>query len=477
MMQVKQFFIDGLGHQSYFVTDGTSGAAVIDPRRDVEIYLEAAQQAGVKITHVLDTHIHNDYVTGARELANRTGATIVASADAHLGYEYQGVHDGERFQVGDFSFQAVATPGHTPEHVSYVLYEPGSEAPYAVFTGGSMLIASAGRTDLVSPDMTVTLTRKQYHSLLRLLEMLPNNVIVYPTHGAGSFCAATAVSSTRSTTIGQEKLASPAVQAHDEEEFVRQQIAGYGEYPRYYAYMTGINKPGPRILGAIPEAPALTPEVVHEHMQAGVPLVDGRPRDDFAHEHVPGSLNIELDSNFGTYTGWVLPFNSPLMILVEDENGRREAVVQLIRIGYEQVQGYLEGGVASWKAAEFPVESFERIDLSTLHQRWESHQPLTILDVRREEEWKEGHIPGAQHIHVADLPQHLNELPQDRPIATVCLTGHRAELAASMIAATGRQVSAVQGGVLGWIDQGWPSTREETPQPAVAVDQSTHAHP
>jgi hydroxyacylglutathione hydrolase len=477
-MQIEQYFLDGLGHQSYFVTDEKSGmAAIVDPRRDVDIYEQAARRANTRITHILETHIHNDYVTGARELAARTGATIVGSAEAHLQYEYQPMHDGERFQVGELRFQVMATPGHTPAHVSYVLSEPESEVPSSVFSGGSMLVGGAGRTDLLGPGMTLTLTRQQYRSLRRMLDTLPGSVRVYPTHGAGSFCVASAVSTTRSTTIAQERFVSPAVQAKDEEDFVRRQIAGYTAYPSYYAYMGKINHEGPRILGTLPMPQAYTPQRVYEQMQAGIPLVDGRARDAFAREHIPGSINIELDSSFGTYVGWLLPFNTPLMILVEDEEGRREAVVQLIRIGYEQTQGYLEGGIAGWKAAALPVESFERIDVETLYQRWRQHSSMTIIDVRRDDEWREGHIPDALHFHIGELPQHLDKVPRNTPLAIICRTGHRAEIAASILAATGREVIAVQGGVPDWIERGWPSTTDAEAGVTVSHDQATHAHP
>ncbi|MHB8599440.1 MAG: MBL fold metallo-hydrolase [Ktedonobacteraceae bacterium] len=477
-MQIEQFFLDGPGHQSYYVADGKSGVAVVvDPRRDVDTYLQTAERSNARITHILETHIHNDYVTGARELAARTGAVIVGSAEGHMLYEHQAVKDGDRLAVGELTFQVMATPGHTPEHVSYILYEPDSTRPYAVFSGGSMLVGGAGRTDLLGAGMTMTLTRQQYASLRRLLETLPGSVLVYPTHGAGSFCAASAVSNTRSTTIGQERLASPAVQATSEEDFVRRQIAGYTAYPRYYDYMHDINYTGPRILGSLPEPAPFSPQTVQARMHAGLPLVDGRSRTAFAREHVPGSLNVELDSSFGTYVGWLLPFNAPLMLLIEDEDGRREAVVQLMRIGYEQPQGYLEGGIASWKAAALPVESFERIDIDTLYQRWSQHSPMAIVDVRRDDEWSESHIPDALHLHIGELSQHLDEVPHDNPVAVICRTGHRASIAASMIAATGRQVIAVQGGVPDWTERGLPT---ETGQSAPVVHQHhdhTHAHP
>jgi hydroxyacylglutathione hydrolase len=478
-MQIKQYFLEGLGHQSYLVTDEQSGmAAVVDPRRDVAIYLQEADRARTRITHILETHIHNDYVTGARELAAHTGATIVGSAEGHLVYEHQAVRDGDRISVGDNSFQVMATPGHTPEHVSYVLYAASSTAPYAVFSGGSMLVGGAGRTDLLGPALTMTLTRQQYRSLRRMLETLPGNVLVYPTHGAGSFCAASAVSGTRSTSIAQERIVSPAVQAATEEDFVRRQIAGYTAYPHYYGYMHDINRRGPRILGSLPDLAALSPQAALERMRAGIPLVDTRSRDAFAHEHIPGSLNVELDSAFATYVGWILPFNTPLMLLIEDEDGRREAVVQLIRIGYEKAEGYVEGGISGWKAAALPTSSFERIDIDTLYKRWSQHTRMAIVDVRRNDEWREGHIPDSLHLHLGELSQHFAAIPRDVPVAVVCRTGHRAEIAASMIAATGRQVIAVQGGVPDWAARGLPTLAgDESASQGHEHEHSAHAHP
>lgn len=477
-MQIKQFFLEGLGHQSYFVTDEKSDVAVVvDPRRDVDIYLQEANRANARITHILETHIHNDYVTGARELTARTGAAIVGSVEGHIVYEHQAVRDGDTFNVGEMTFQVMATPGHTPEHVSYVLYEPGNTRPYAVFSGGSMLVGGAGRTDLLGPGLTLTLTRQQYQSLRRMLETLPGNVRVYPTHGAGSFCAASAVSNIRSTSIGQELIASPAVQATSEDDFVHRQIAGYTAYPRYYDYMHDINTNGPRVLGALPTLAALSPQVVLDRMRAGIPLVDARSRDAFAREHVPGSLNVELDSTFGTYVGWILPFNTPLMLLIEDEAGRREAVVQLIRIGYEQTEGYVEGGISGWKTAALPTNSFERINIDTLYQRWAQHTQMAVVDVRRDDEWREGHIPDSLHLHLGELSQHLDQVPRNTPVAVVCRTGHRAEIAASMIAATGRLVIAVQGGVPDWMERGLPTLTGEETTLHVHEHEHDHAHP
>lgn len=479
-MKIEQFFLEGLGHQSYFVTDEQSGsAAVIDPRRDVDIYLQAAHRAGTRITHILETHIHNDYVTGARELAVQTNAKIVASALSELAYEHQPVRDDERFSVGHLTFGVLATPGHTAEHVSYTLYESGHTTPDALFSGGSLLVGNAGRTDLMGEAMTLTLTRQQYQSLRRLLDTLPGQVRVYPTHGAGSFCASSSgVGPVRSTTIAQERLANPAALAKDEAEFVQQQIAGYIAYPTYYKYMHDTNKNGPRILGTLPTPPALSPSMVQAHIRGGMPLVDSRNREAFAHEHIPGSINVELDSSFGTYVGWILPFNTPLMLLIEDEQGCREAVVQLIRIGYERIDGYVDGGIESWKAAALPTSQLPSIDIETLYKRWSQREPLTIVDVRRPDEWNDGHIPDALHLPLGDIPLHLDLLPTDQPLAVMCRSGHRAEIAASMIAATGREVLAVRGGMPDWINSGFPISVEKTPELASPYGHDhNHAHP
>lgn len=470
-MEIQQFFLEGLGHQSYIVIDeGSGAAAVVDPRRDVDVYLDAAQRAGARITHILETHIHNDYVTGARELAAHTGATIVAGAgDAPL-YDHRSVNEGDTIDVGTLRFRVLATPGHTPHHVSYALYEPGQDTPTALFSGGSMLAGNAGRTDLLGDAWTLTLTRQQYHSLRRLLDTLPGQVRVYPTHGAGSFCNASTATPGRSTTIAQERLASPAVLAADEADFVRRQLAGYIAYPTYYHHMYDANKNGPAIFGKLPEPAPLTPRDVQAWMERGIPLVDGRSRYDFARAHIPGALNVELDGSFATYIGWILPFNQPLMLLIEDEAGRREAVVQLIRIGYERFEGYLDGGMAAWQAKALPTESFESIDVETLYRRWRQKPDMTVIDVRRDDEWRDGHIPGAQHFHLGDLPGQIDAVPRDEPLTVICQGGYRASIAASMLAATGRDVTAVSGGMGDWIEQGLPSQAEKVD------DTVTHAH-
>lgn len=477
LAHIEQFVIEGLGHQSYSLTDpGHGTTAIVDPRRDIEVYLQASSRDHTRITHILETHLHNDYISGARELAARTGATIIASALDPLHYDHRAVREGEQIAVGDLSLQVLQTPGHTPEHVSYLLTEPGQSSPSALFSGGSLLVANAGRTDLLGQAMTLTLTRQQYHTLKRLLDTLSGQVRVYPTHGTGSFCQSRNGEAKRTTTIAQERLVNPAALARSEEDFVQHQIAGYAEYPSYYRFMGPTNREGPTILGGIPTPVPLSPEQVNERRLKGMPLIDGRDREAFARLHVPGSLNIELDGTFGTYTGWTVPFNVPLMILIENEPGRREAVVQLLRIGYERVEGFVDGGIQAWQAAALPTSQLKSIDLEALYQRWSRREPGIILDVRRTDEWKSGHIPDALHLPVGNLAQRLQDLPQDQPILTICQTGYRAQLAASMIAATGREVMVVRDGMDLWHQRGWPTRQEDDEEHNLLPRSHKHEH-
>lgn len=473
-MHIQQFFIEGLGHQSYLVTDGVSGTAVvIDPRRDIDIYLEAATKAGVTITHAFETHLHNDYITGARELKNRYNVQIVTSAEGHVDYADIHVNDEDVVTVGQATFQVWATPGHTLEHVSYLLFN-NQEEPMAIFSGGSMLAAGAGRTDLLGEGLTITLSRYQYRSLRRILDSLPDTVTVYPTHGAGSFCSAAVTEEpVHYTTVAQEKIDSPAAQAADEVDFVKKQMAGHIAYPTYYRYMYEINHDGPGLLGDISHVPAMSPKEVHHHLLEGIPLIDGRPREEFAREHVPGSINIEHDSLFGTYIGWILPFNIPMMLNMSAVEEHDDAIRQLIRIGYETTEGYLDGGIPAWKAAEYPTHSYERILLDEFAARWQMGEEFAIVDVRRYDEWLEGHIPGAIHAPVGDIYRHLTTLPIDKTIVVYCKTGHRASMAASIIASTGRTVIAVQGGAPDWVARGLPTDIPAERPAAIAI----HAHP
>ena len=391
----------GLGDNSYVLASGGE-ALVVDPQRDVNRYLDAARSRGAEITTVLETHVHNDYVSGAVELRDATGAEIVGPAAAGYRFPHRGVIEGDQIVVGKLHLTVLETPGHTPEHVSYLLYEEGADAPAAVFTGGSLMVGGAGRTDLVSEQHTGWLTRDQYRTLRRLAT-LPDEIQILPTHGAGSFCGAAPGRKERTSTMGEERRLNAALAAPDEESFVHQQLTGLLAYPIYYRHMAPINRAGPRVLrGSFGDPPGLSADEFERRVEAGAWAVDGRWRVQFARAHVPGSINVELADSFGSYVGWVVPFGEPLVLVLPEpeEDSLAEAVAQLVRIGYERVEGYLAGGVEAWRDAGRPLRSYPVAGLEELCRTYRSGRPPQVLDVRQRTEWDAGHIDGSRHVFV-----------------------------------------------------------------------------
>ncbi|HEY3210048.1 MAG TPA: rhodanese-like domain-containing protein [Actinomycetota bacterium] len=444
-MELDVLVTPGLGDNSFLVSAG-GDAVVIDPQRDVARFLHVAESRGVKIRHVLETHVHNDYVSGALEIREATGAEIAAPARGGYRFEHRPMAEGDEIILGDLSLVAMETPGHTPEHMSYLLKEAGSGRPVAVFTGGSLMVGSAGRTDLLGPELTDELTRAQFRTLRRLAS-LPDDVQVLPTHGAGSFCGTGPAPKERTSTMGQERIHNRALAAADEDVFVRQQLSGLLAYPTYYRYMGPINRSGPRLLRDYPRPRGLSPEEVAARMESGVWVLDGRWRVQFARAHITGSLNVELDETFGSYTGWVVPFGDPLLLVLPEpvDESLEEAVTQLLRVGYEGIEGYLEGGIDAWRAEGRRVASYRVAGLEELCRSYRAGKVGTILDVRQQSEWDQGHIPGSQHVFVGDLPDRIGEVPGDGEVWAICASGHRASMAASLLAREGRTTRLVEG--------------------------------
>ena len=353
--------------------------------------------------------------------------------------------------LGGVVLQAMETPGHTPEHLAYVLSESGR--PFAVFTGGSLLLGSAGRTDLSGDRSTQDLTKAQFHSLRRLAD-LPDQTRVLPTHGAGSFCAATAPSQQPASTIGLQRRDNPAMLAPDEDSFVRQQLRGLPLYPSYYRHMAPTNRAGPTVRGRLPDLRALSPADVEPLARSGMWIVDIRDRWSFAVAHIPGSINVELDDVFASFVGWVVPFGAPI-VLVVPEGGERhgqEALTQLFRIGYEQVEGYLAGGVQAWLATRRTVKSYPVADVDDLCRASATDAHPLVLDVRQPSERTQGVIPGSVQLFVGDLPERVDELPKNREIWTICRSGYRAAIAASLLDRAGSRVRPVaREGVERWL--------------------------
>ena len=443
-MDFELFVTPGLGDNSFLVASGGE-AVVVDPQRDVGRFLSAAEARGVRIRHVLETHVHNDYLSGALEIHRATGAGIVAPARGRYEFPHLPVEEGDENAVGDLALRAIETPGHTPEHISYEVRQ-GVSDPVAVFTGGSLMVGTAGRTDLLGRQRTEELTRLQYRTLRRLAE-LPSAAQVLPTHGAGSFCGAGPSDAARTSTIGHETAHNRLLAAADDVEFLGRQLDGLLAYPDYYAHMARINREGPRPVADVEPVRALTPSEVVDHLRRGAWVVDGRWRISFARAHVPRSINIELDDSFCSYVGWVVPFDEPIVLILPDpeRDALAAARTQLLRIGYEHVVGYLEGGLGAWQSAGHEVAAYRTAGLEEFCREYRGGRVPHVLDVRQRVEWDRSHIEGSRHLFVGDLASRTGELPRRGESWVICATGHRAALATSILDREGIPARLVEG--------------------------------
>ncbi|GAA0951638.1 MBL fold metallo-hydrolase [Actinocorallia libanotica] len=435
MIEIIPMETPTLGDRSYLVTDGTT-AFVVDPQRDIDRMLEPARSRDLRITHVFETHIHNDYVTGGPALAEATGAAYHVNADDPVRFEHSPVRDGDVIEVGPrMRVRALATPGHTHTHLSYVL-ESGGEA-VAVFTGGSLLYGSTGRPDLLGPDHTDALARAQHRTARRLADELPDDTEVYPTHGFGSFCSSTQSDATRST-IGRERKTNPVL-TQDEREYVETLLAGLDAYPAYYAHMSPRNLDGP---GApdLSEPRRADAAELRRRLQDGEWVVDLRSRKAFAAGHLGGAFNFGLDGSFATYLGWLIPWGTPVSLLAETPDEIAEAQRELVRIGIERPASAASGDPSGWTGgaplSEVGLGTFD--ELAAVRH----HRTVTVLDVRRNDEWRRSHLPGAVHVPLHELLSRLDEVPEGE-VWVHCATGYRSAIAGSFLAAAGRRVVVV----------------------------------
>jgi hydroxyacylglutathione hydrolase len=429
---------EGLGNSSYLVEVAEGRALVVDPSRDPVPYLRAAAAAGLSIAWVAETHLHADFVSGARELAGE-GATVLGAREAHLAFPHRAIEDAEEVDLGGLRLRAMATPGHTPEHVSLVLLD-GPE-PVGVFTGGALLPGAVARTDLISPDQTEPLARAMYRSIHDRLLTLPDETPVYPTHGSGSFCSV-ATDGERTTTIGRERSANPLLAAPDEDAFVGELLASFGTYPTYFLRLRELNRRGPRLYGRhLPKLTALQPGRVRELIATGAEAIDVRPTDEFAAGHVPGALSIELRPAFASWLGWLVSDERPVLFVLGENQNRDELVRQCLKIGYENIAGELAGGMDAWRAA-----GLDEVSTALVHDA-PSDQP--ILDVRQQSEFDVGHIPGAIHVELGGLPN--ADMVPSGPVAIMCGHGQRAMTAASVLERTGRRdLTVITSGASDW---------------------------
>ena len=463
-MFIRRIAIENLSNSSYLVgSQEESVAAVIDPVRDVDIYITAAEAMGVRIAYAFETHIHNDFVSGARELAAQTGAKVCAGASGGLVYPHIPLKDGDTIELGKLSISALHTPGHTTEHMAYTVSESGKAGdPTAVFTGGALIPGGAARIDLMGNQVAPFLGRWLYNSLRQKLLSLPDDVVVYPTHGGGSFCSASPPPQIDGeTTIGRERQYNPLLQAQSEESFLELALSGLGSYPAYFKIMSYVNRAGPKVLGGLPRLFPLSPqEVLIRTESHGVLAIDARSPTSFADAHLPGSYSIPFGSSFATWVGWVVPWQAPLVVVSDGEQSHHEMVRHLIRIGYDQIEGFLEGGVAAWREKGYPLAAFTRLPLDDFHNLWAKSEAPLLLDVRQRNEWEAFHIPGALNVELGALQEHLEGLPLDLPLATICAAGARASTAASILQREGRdKVLMVEDGAPLWEERGYPVDR------------------
>jgi hydroxyacylglutathione hydrolase len=448
-MYFEQFYLGCLAHASYLLAS-EGEAVVVDPQRDVELYLNAAAEHGVTIRHIFESHLHADFVSGHQELAARTGAKIYIGAQAGATFPHVPVRDGFELRFGKASIRVLETPGHTPESICLVITdEEKSRSPWAVLTGDTLFIGDVGRPDLSPRHTPAQLAGMLYDSLHSKLLALPDSVLVYPAHGAGSLCGRN-MRAERSSTIGTERLTNYALQIKSREEFVTQLTSNLPARPEYFLKDAEINRTGASALADLPRLRAIAPAELHTLLNAGEIALDVRPGDEFAAAHVPGSVNIALSGQFASWAGTVLGLSAHPVLIAGSDSQLEEARLRLARVGIESLDGYLDGGPAAWKDAGFPVATIAQMSVADLDGQLRSHG-LQVLDVRREPEWDAGHIAEATWWPLDNFKVSSPEMDHDAPIAVHCKGGYRSMIATSLLQRAGfKHVINVIGGFDAW---------------------------
>jgi hydroxyacylglutathione hydrolase len=457
-MYFEQFYLGCLAHASYLLAS-EGEAVVVDPQRDVDLYLKAAAEHGVAIRHIFESHLHADFVSGHRELAARTGATIYMGAQAGAMFPHVPVSDGYELRFGKASIRVLETPGHTLEGICLVVTdEEKSSSPWAVLTGDTLFIGDVGRPDLSPKHTPAQLAGMLFDSLHNKLLKLADKVLVYPAHGAGSLCGKN-MRAERSSTIGTERLTNYALQIKSRDEFVRQLTNNLPARPEYFLKDAEINRTGASALSDLPPLRAITPTALKTMLDDGEIALDVRPGDEFAAGHVPGSVNIALSGQFASWAGTVLGLAAYPVLIAATEQQMEEARLRLARVGIEALGGYLQGGVAAWKQAGLIVATLPQMTVNELQARLQSGK-TQVLDVRREPEWEAGHIDGAIWWPLDNFKVSPPEMDHDAPIAVHCKSGYRSMIASSLLQRAGfKNVINVTGGFDAW---------QQAKQPAVS---------
>jgi len=462
-MYFQQFYLSCLAHASYLI-GSEAIAAVVDPQRDVEIYLEEVRQQGLKIAYVIETHLHADFVSGHKELAERTGATICVGARAGAKFPHRAMKEGDEIRFGKCALRFIETPGHTPESMCVLVTdtERGAE-PWAVLTGDTLFIGDVGRPDL-SPERTPQqLAALLYDSLHEKLLKLPDTVEVYPAHGAGSLCGRN-ISPERQSTIGKERKFNYALQPMSRDEFVRMLTADLPERPGYFALDAQINREGAEPLGELPPLAGLRPDEVARQQEAGAMVLDTRPTAQFGAGHVPGSIHIGLGGQYSSWAGILIGLDREIVLVAEDPERHAESRMRLTRVGIEKVTGHLEGGVLAWEKSGRSLAEVPQITVVQLaEQLRERPGEIQVVDVRKAGEWDAGHIEQAVLKSLSELTLRTADLDLGKPIAVHCKSGYRSSIATSLLKRAGfREVMNVTGGFDAWAAQKLPVAGQTT---------------
>jgi len=456
-MLVQQFFVNGLAHCSYLL-GGSKSCAVIDPRRDIQIYLDTAKAMGLKVTYILETHLHADFISGHLDLAEKTVAKIYAPKMGKCGFNHVGLSEGDAFEIEDMELKVLETPGHTPEHICYVVMDHSrGEDPVALFSGDTLFVGDVGRPDLF-PNIAKELASKLYDCLHEKLVKLPDFCELYPAHGAGSLCGR-AMSAKRTSTIGYEKKYNYALQIKDKGKFVESLTTEMPEAPDHFSRCSDVNRKGPTLVRNLPVCAPIEPisfsQKAHEKNSV---VLDIRPYEAFGGQHIAGSYHIDFGGNFATFAGWIIPPDVNILLVAESAGQAEEAVVWLRRVGLDRAIGFLDGGMYEWAKAGLSTEHVHQISAEELSKRMSSGPKITLVDVRAKREYQTSHLEGTMNIPAPDLRKRYKELDPKVPIVTICNTGHRSSLGASLLKQHGfKDVSNLAGGMTGYNVAGYGS--------------------
>lgn len=461
-MYIEQFFIDGLGCASYIVACESAGlAAVVDPDRDIQKYLDAAAARSLKITHIIETHLHADHVSGNSDLAQRTGADIYVHEAAQAEFENKTLVDGDVIALGNVRLRVVHTPGHTPESITLLVADTTrSEAPWMALTGDTLFVGDVGRPDLVGIEAARDLAGHMHDTIENRLLPLDDGVLVLPGHGAGSLCGKS-IGSVLTSTIGYERHSNPALAPRGRAEFIDYATSDLPEQPGNHKRIKQINRRGPRPLGEVAPRPLSVQDAVR-HFRQGAALLDTRSKAAFKAEHIPGAVHLEADDQLSNRIGFVLPPDIPVILMLEDEAAYRRVVYALARVGYDQVVGYLADSLAVWRAMGLPVTSGDMRDIEPveLNDLLQSESRPVVVDVREPWEYAQGHIAGAKLIPLGELNRRLKELDPSQPVAVICASGSRSQSAAALLGQQGYEtIYNVVGGTFNWMQSGLPLER------------------